>query len=150
MKNITFIALMVLCFLTLVPSVASATNQTDARSAIASAQNVLINCYNAAKASEAAGANITGLQVSLNAAGASLSNAELAYSNGDYNSAVNYANQCQSILSNFVPEANTLKASGEQLQMQSLVIFAGSIAGVLIIVGAGYVVWLKIKENCRN
>jgi cobalamin biosynthesis Mg chelatase CobN len=145
-----FMALLVLCFLISFPSVASAATQTDAGSAIASAQKLLLNCYNAAKASEAAGANITVLEVSLNDAGRSLSNAELAYSNGDYNSAVNYANQCQSALSNFVPKANALKASGEQQRSQGLVIFVGSIVGALAVVGAGYVVWLQVKKKYTN
>lgn len=150
LKSIQFVTLLVLCFLILVPSVASAATQTDAASAIASSQSMFVNCYNAAKAAEAAGANITALQVVLNAAGGSLSKAELAYSNGDYNSAVNYANQCQSALSNFVPEANALKASGEQQQSHSLVIFVGSIVGSLVVVGAGYVVWLRLKKKYTN
>jgi hypothetical protein len=143
-------ALLVLCFLISLPSVASTVTLTDATSAIASAQNLLVNCYTTAKAAEDAGANITGLQVVLNAAGGSLSNAELAYSNGDYTSAINYANQCQNSLSNFVPEANALKLSGEHQQSQSLVIFIGSIVGALIVVGAGYVVWLRLKKKYTN
>lgn len=147
LKSIQFVTLLVLCFLILVPSVASAATQTDAASAIASSQTLLVNCYNAAKAAEAAGANITVLQVALNDAGGSLSNAELAYSNGDYSSAVNYANQAQSALSNFISEANALKASGEHQQSQGLVIFVGSIVGALVVVGAGYVVWLRLKKK---
>ena len=143
-------SLLVLCFLISVPSVASAMTQTDAASAIASSQNLLVNCYNVAKDAEGAGANITVLQVALNDAGKSLSNAELAYSNGDYNSAVNYANQCQSALSNFVPEANALEASGEQQQSLSLFIFVGSIVGTLFVVGDGYVVWLLLKKKYTN
>ncbi len=138
---------MVLCFLISFSSVASAATQTSAESAISSAQNLLINCYNAAKASEAAGANITMLTVSLNNAGTSFSNAQLAYSSGDYTSAVNYANQCQSALSNFIPEANALKTSGEQQQSQGLIIFAGSIVGAFAVVAGGYVVWLQLKKK---
>jgi hypothetical protein len=144
------VTLLVLCFLVLFPSVASAATQIDAGSAIASSQNLLANCYYAAKGAEAAGANITALQVVLNTGGASLSNAELAYSNGDYNLAANYANQCQSELSNFVSEANALKASGEQQQSYSLLIFVGSIVGALVVVGAGYVVWLLLKKKYTN
>ena len=150
LKSIRFVALLVLCFLVLVPSVVSAATQTDAALALASSQSLLVNCYNAAKAAEARGANITVLQVALNAAGGSLSNAELAYSNGDYNSAINYAYQAQSALSNFVSEANALKASGGHQQSQGLVIFVGSIVGAFVVVGAGYVVWLRLKKKYTN
>ncbi len=155
LKSFQFATLLLLCFLILVPTVASAfaaptASQTDAASAVASAQNLLFNCYNAAKAAGGTGANVTVLQVALNDAGGSLSNAELAYSNGDYNSAVNYANQCQSALSNFVSEANALKASGEQQQSQSLVIFVGSIVDALLAVVAGYVIWLLLKKKYTN
>lgn len=56
-------------------------NQADAETAISSAQATLLNCYNAAKQAEAAGANITVLVDALNEAGALLSQAELAYDN---------------------------------------------------------------------
>jgi hypothetical protein len=144
------VALLVLCFLIIVPSFASAATQADAGSAISSAQNLLVKCYNEAKAVEADGANIAVLQFALNAAGGSLSNAELAYSNGDYNSAVNYANQAQSSLSNFVFEANALKAGGEQQHSQSSIIFVGSIVWAFVVAGAGYLVWLRLKKKYTN
>lgn len=149
-KGITFAALLVLCLLASFSSVAMGSTQTDARTAVDSAQNTMLNCYKAAQAAESTGANITALEVSLNNAGKSLSNAELAYSNGNYDSAVNYAGQCQSTLSNFLSEANAVKASGEQQQSQKSIILVGSIVGALVVVGAGYGVWLQLKKKYAN
>jgi hypothetical protein len=140
-------ALLVLCFLILVPSVVSAATQPSAASAVASAQSLLVSCYNAAKAAEAAGANITVLQTALDSAGESLSNAQLAYSNGDYGASVNYAGQCQSALSGFVTKADALRASGEQQQGQDMAVFVGSVVGALVVVGAGWVVWVQLKKK---
>jgi hypothetical protein len=142
--------LLTLCFLVSVPSFASAVTQTDAMYAITSAQNRIIYCYNAAKIAEASGANITLLQISLNDAGKSLSSAELAYSNGDYNSTINFANQCQNALLNLVSNANALTTKGEQQQNENLAIFVGSIVGSFAVMGAGYVVWLRIKKKYTN
>ena len=136
-----------LCFLFFVPLVTSEVTQTAAESAISSAQDQIINCYNSAKIAEGAGANITILQFALNKAGQSLSNAELAYSNGDYTSAINYANQCQSALINFVSDSNALKEKGVQQQNENLAVFVGSIAGSFAVAVAGYIVWLRIKKK---
>jgi hypothetical protein len=50
-------------------------SQSDAAIAISSAQHKIVNCYGAARAAEAAGANITSLAGTLNEAGALLSRA---------------------------------------------------------------------------
>lgn len=146
----TFAAFLVLCLLASFSSVAMGSTQADAGSAVDSAQNTITNCYKAAETAESTGANITSLEVSLNNAGKSLSNAELAYSNGNYDSAVNYAGQCQSTLSNFLSEANAIKASGEQQRSQSSIILVVSIVGSLAVVGAGYGLWLQLKKKYTN
>ena len=98
--------------------------QTGDSGAISSAQNTLNTCYEAAKGAEAAGANITSLQDTLNTAGALLSKAELANSQNDFASANSYAQQAQSTLANFVSEANSLKDTASQQTQMSFLIWS--------------------------
>ncbi len=131
----------------ILPPVVSAT-QTDADAAISSAKNLLLSCYNAAREAESAGANITVLQNTLDTAGTMLSRAELAYSNSDYDAAVNYANQCTNSLNHFTAEANDLAATGTQQRNQVfLITVVGPIAGTFALVGAGFAVWFLLKKK---
>ena len=88
--------------------------QTMGLSSISAAQSKLVQCYDAARAAEAAGANISQLTLRLNSAGLLLSQAELAYSNADFGSAQSLASQSQSELANFVSDAKSLQASAAQ------------------------------------
>ena len=92
------------------PSIALA-QQNDA---ISVAQSKLVQCYNAAKAAESAGANISQLTIKLNNAGLLLSRSQLAYSIGDFGSVSNLAVQSQNELASFVSDANALQASAAQ------------------------------------
>jgi hypothetical protein len=122
--------------------------QTGASGAISSAQNMLNTCYEAAKEAEAAGANITALQDTLNTAGLLLSKAELAISQSDFASANSYAQQAQSTLSNFVSEANSLKdTASQQVQMSFLINVVGSIAGTFAVIGGSIALWIFLKKG---
>jgi hypothetical protein len=122
--------------------------QTGDSGAISSAQNTLNTCYEAAKGAEAAGANITSLQDTLNTAGALLSKAELANSQNDFASANSYAQQAQSVLANFVSEANSLKdTASQQAQMSFLINVVGSIAGTFAVIGGSIAVWIYLKKK---
>ncbi len=123
-------------------------SQTDAAAAISSAKNTIVNCYNAAKQAEAAGANITVLTDTLNKAGSLLSQAELAYATNDFDAALNLAIQSQTTLNNFVAEANALQETATQQQNQSFLInVVGSIAGTFAVIVAGLVAWLFLKRK---
>jgi uncharacterized membrane protein YoaK (UPF0700 family) len=136
-----------LMFVVLLSSTVSA-NQSDAATAISSAQNTMVICYDAAKAAEAAGANITSLTNTLNEAGSLLSQAQLAYSQGDFDAAANYAVQTQNKLNGFISQADSLKQAAAQRESRDyLVNFVGSIVGAAAVVAAGFVVWFFLKRR---
>jgi hypothetical protein len=136
-----------LLFVALLSSTVSA-NQSDAATAISSAQNTIVNCYDAAKAAEAAGANITGLAGTLNEAGLLLSQAQLAYSQSDFDAAANYAAQSQNKLNGFISQADSLRQAALQRESWDfLVNFVGSIVGAFAVVAAGFAVWFFLKRR---
>ena len=145
--SVAVLLLTVLCTSVLcLPSVVFA-QQSDAASAISSAQSNLVQCFDAARAAESAGANISSLTSTLNIAGSLLSEAQLAYSQGDFASASSLAAQSQSSLDGFLSDASGLKSAavaGSNLQM---LVFAGSIVGTFAVIGGGFGVWVLLKRR---
>jgi len=130
-----------------IPPVAFA-EQSGADSAIASAKQQIITCYDAAKAAEAAGANITSLTSILNDAGTLLSQSELAYSKSDFSNAASLAVQSSQSLASFVSEANTMRdAAAQQRTTEFLVNVVGSITGAIAVIVAGFVVWRFLRKR---
>jgi hypothetical protein len=125
-------------------------DQLSASATLSSARSNLLDCYNAAKDAEAAGANVTSLTNVLNEAGASLSNAELAYSKGDFDNAVNLASQSQAKLANFIPNANDLKASGVDHANPEFLVFIGSVVGTFVVIGVGFLMWFVLRRRGKN
>lgn len=122
--------------------------QNGYSSGISEAQGMLVNCFNAARAAEAAGANISALTNTLNVAGALLSNAQYAYSVGNFSGAQSLAAECTSKLSGFVGEANSLQVSATQNRNTSfLVNVVGSIVATMIVLVGSAVVWLSLKRK---
>lgn len=121
--------------------------QNGASTVISSAQTTLVQCFDAAKAAELAGANITSLTTALNSAGLQLSNAELAQSSGNVGLASSLASQSQSSLSGFLSSAAALKSSGEASTSQQTLIFVASIVGTFVVIGAGAAVWVLLKRK---
>ena len=122
--------------------------QNDAASAISAAQSKLVSCFDAARSAEAAGANISQLTHTLNIAGSLLSNAELAYSKGDFGAAQSLAAQSQNQLSDFISTANSLHNSASQSQTVSfLVNIVGSIGGTIAVFVGSFVVWRFLKHR---
>jgi hypothetical protein len=116
--------------------------------AVSAAQNKLVQCYDATRAAEAAGANVSQLTSQLNSAGLLLSRAELANSTGDFGSANSLAAQCQSELANFVSDANTLQVSAERSRtLGFLVNVVGSVAGTIAVLVGSFVVWVLLKRR---
>ena len=126
-------------------------DQGSAQTAISSTQNSLQNCYQAAEQAETAGANITSLMVTFNDAAGLLSQAQLAYSSGDYNAAYNYAVQSQTSLNGFTAQTTTLKDSAVNQGSFNFVVIILSIAGsiAIVCVGIGAYVYLNRKDR-RN
>jgi hypothetical protein len=122
--------------------------RSDADSAIASAKQQLVICYKAAKAAEAAGANITSSTSLLNEAGALLSESELAYSKNDFATAQNLAVQSSQSLTIFVSQANALQASAaQQRSFDFWINVVGSIIGAIGAIVAGLIVFRYVGKR---
>jgi hypothetical protein len=149
MKKIGFgiFVLAVLCGTLLISSVSA---QGSGDNAINSAKDTIKNCYNAVSQAEAAGANVDDLMTKLNDAASSLSAAELAYANGDYNTADNAASQCQSKLSDFIPQANALTASAQAATTQNLLFTVFLSIFSVAVFGAGLMAWVVLSRRERR
>jgi hypothetical protein len=133
--------------------VAGAT-EGEARSAINSAQQQLITCYQAFADADKAGASnanateLMRLQNVLNNASVFLSKADLAFQNGNYTGAGNYASLCQQGLTGFVDAANSLKQSAENhAYWDFMVNVVGSSVGAVAVIVAGFLVWVFLKRK---
>lgn len=125
--------------------------QTDADAAISSAKEQIVICYQAARDAEQAGANITSLTAILDHAGSLFSQAELAYSINDFETARGLAAQSQETLANFVSDANALKESGIQQRNQDFMInIVASTAGTFAVLGAGAATWLFLIKKHKQ
>jgi hypothetical protein len=149
-KTPIILFIILLLFVTVVAAPACSA-QTGAVTAISSAKNTLLTCYNAAKEAEAAGVNITVLTATLNEAGLLLSQAEAAYAASDFDAAFNLATQSQNRLSNLVGEANALKETATQQRDQDfLVNVVGSVIGTFAVIVAGSLAWLFLKRKYKT
>jgi hypothetical protein len=144
--TLLLVAMFVVFSLSALPSIVLA-QQSGAATSISTAQSQIQSCYNAAKEADAAGANITSLTNTLNSAGALLSQAELAYSTGNFDQALNLATQSKSKLNNFIPQANALRTAAIQHENQESWIVAASIAGTFAVIAAGVVFWFTLKRK---
>jgi hypothetical protein len=126
-------------------------DQVEVADAISRARSQLVNCYNVARKAETVVANITTLTGTLNKAGLFLSQAEFAFSNGDFTGAQDYAVQSQGKLADFVTEANAfLIDAASQRNQDFLIDVLGSAGGtVAVLVGsAGF--WSFLKKKHKN
>jgi len=122
--------------------------QESTSSAISAAQSKLLQCYDAAKAAESSGANISQLTLRLNSAGLLLSQAELAYSDSDFASAQSLSSKSQSELTSFLSDAHSLQASAAQSRMfDFLRNVVASVVGVILAIVVSVVVWIRLKKK---
>jgi len=143
-----FSALFLLVFIGCFPSFVHA-DQSSASSELASANNNLVQCLNAAKAAEQAGANITALTGTLDEAGSTYSQAELAYSVGNFPDAYTLALHSQNELSNFISTANSLQNAALQKQNTDFLLnFVGPIIGAVAVIVGSVAIWISL--NRRN
>ena len=128
-----------------------AAQQSKSSQAISATQSRLVSCFNAAQAAEAAGANISRLTNTLNDAGVLLSNAQHAYSIGDFDNAQRLAVESQNLLSGFVSEAISLKVDAAQdRNMEFLVNVVGSVVGTILVLVGSIIIWRLIKKKYTN
>ena len=150
-RGVFFLLCLLLAFsLGFLPSVAWA-DQGGAANAISSARSQLLSCYEAVWDAEAAGANITSLTGTLNEAGLLLSQAEFAFSNGDFGAAQDYALQSQGKLSNLVSVANSLLNAAEAQRNQDfLVNVVGSTGGTVAVLVGSLGLWSFLKKRSKS
>jgi flagellar basal body-associated protein FliL len=148
LKIIFYITMLFLLSASLFISPALCSSQDEAESAIKSAENAVLDCYKAVFKAEKAGANVSSLLRVLNEAGWLLSKARVAYNNGDFQSAYEYAAKCTQKLDGRVDEANRLKLEAENARrMDFLVNYVGSSVGAVAIVVGGYAFWVFLKKR---
>jgi hypothetical protein len=126
-------------------------DQGGAANAISSAMSQLVSCYDAVRGAEAVGANVTSLTGALNEAGLLLSQAEFAFSNGDFGAAQDFAVQSQGKVANVVSEANALLISAEAQQNQDFLInVVGSTGGTVAVLVGSWGLWSFLKKRSKN
>jgi hypothetical protein len=124
-------------------------DQAGANGAIASAQTALKGCYDSVKQAEAEGANVSSLMVTINNGAGLLSQAQLAFAGGDFDSAFSYASQSQSIFNGVVSQANALRDSALQQNSQKFLVTMVPlfISAAVLAAGIGVYVFLGRKER---
>jgi hypothetical protein len=112
------------------------------------AQSQIVQCYEVSNAAESAGANISQLTLKLNAAGLLLSDAQLAYSNHNFELAANLARQSQNELAGLISEANALQSAASHSQtFDFLLNVVGSILGTIAVIAGSFAVWFFLKRK---
>ena len=145
---VLFLALFLLVAAVCLPSLVHADTQSSASTQLASTKGELVECYNAARAAEAAGANISSFTVKLNAAGSLFSQAELDYSSGNFSGAYTLALQSQNELGNFIAAASSLQNSASQKQSTDFLLnFVVPIVGVFAVADVSVIVWVLLKRR---
>ena len=127
---------------------AFAEDMPGAESSLNSAHGTIIECYRAAVAAEAAGANVTELLDRLNEAGRVYFKAALAYKNGDYGVAAELADESRAMLENFIDEADVLRVEAEERgRWDFWVNFVGSALGSVLVIVAAIGIWKLLKRK---
>jgi len=120
----------------------------EARAAVDGVQAQIITCYGAVAEVEGAGGNVTGLAGVLNEAGALLSQAKVAFENGEFDVAVEFSSNCTDRLAGFTDKAVTLRDSAAlERSLDFMVNIVGSVAGTVAVIFAGWVLWVYLKRK---
>jgi len=123
-------------------------SETDARSAVAEASQRVNTCYSAAADAAKAGANVTGLLVTLDDAGGLLSKAELALAKGEFDSASTLAHLSEERLVGFEEAAVGLRDSAVRAGFLDFALsVVGSAVGSIVVVLVGVTVWFYLKRR---
>lgn len=131
--------------------VCRADSEGDTQSAIASAQQEVLACYNSAADTAKAGANVTSLLSTLDVAGDLLSKADLAFENGDYNSSQALALQSQQELQGFQTQASSLKQTATRAAFMDFAVnIVGSLFGAFLVVLCAVIAWFVFKKRLKQ
>ena len=148
MKRVFVLVVVCVLVFSCLAMVCRADDQSDASAAVASAQQRIVVCYNLAADAAKAGANVSGLLTNLTLAGNLLSNATLAFANGDYNNSDALAVQGEQVLVGFEGQAAVLKTAGERdAYVNFWFDIVGSSVGAVAVVVCAFVVWYVLKKK---
>ena len=120
----------------------------DAAASVADADVAVRRAFDAALDAERAGANVSGLLVRLNDAGAVLGEAEVALKNGNLSDAADKAGTCISMAQSVVSDAGALRTwalDGARTWFWTYLAFSVVGIGVFVVVLA--VVWRRFKRG---
>jgi len=149
-RTMKIVALLLLLTLPLAGFVAVGycSSEADARAAVAQASQRVNACYSVAANAAKAGANVSGLLVTLDDAGLVLSGAELALGRGEFDSASTMAHLCEEKLVGFEDGAVSLKDSAVRVGFLDFAFgIVGSAVGSVLVVVVGVVVWFYLKRR---
>jgi hypothetical protein len=122
--------------------------QDAAGSALSSAKQQLVTCYLAAREAEAAGADVSTLTIELEGAGELFSRAELAYSAGDFEAAIDLASQSSLALNGFLQNADLVRFQAiRQANLDFWFSLVTTIVGSLVVIIGGFLVWWRLKKR---
>jgi hypothetical protein len=122
--------------------------QDAAGSALSSAKQQLVTCYLAAGEAEAAGADVSTLTIELEGAGELFSRAELAYSAGDFEAAIDLASQSSLALNGFLQNADLVRFQAiRQANLDFWFSLVTTIVGSLVVIIGGFLVWWRLKKR---
>ena len=149
-RTLKIVALFLLLVLPLVGFVVVGycSSMVDARAAVAQASLRVTVCYSVAADAAKAGANVTGLLVTLDEAGGLLSRAELALGTGEFDSASTLAHLCEERLVGLEDAAVGLRDSAVRAGFLDFAFgVVGSAVGSVLVVVVGVVVWFWLKRR---
>lgn len=153
MLNKLFVTLSLLCLLNVLTvsgaiSSVMAADASEAEIQIELARAEVILSYEATARAEAAGANVSALLEALNQAGLFLSEAELAYAQERYDTALGSADQSISKLDGISDEAARLEAVAlDARAMDFMVNVVGSVLATVCVVAGSFVLWQLLKKR---
>jgi hypothetical protein len=125
-----------------------ASSQLDTSSAIEVAKIQFINAYRSVQQAEQTGANVTDLTAMLNDVGLLLSEADQAYSIGDFDASHSLAVQCQGLLVDFANKVDVLKEAATQQSANDFWLkIVYPIFGSLAVIVAGFAIWYGLKKK---
>jgi CHASE3 domain sensor protein len=123
--------------------------QTDqTASKLQAANNAVEQAFNAVLDAEKAGANVTALLSRLNLATGLLSQAEMAYRNGNLTAAASYADSVVPIASEVQTDAVNAKKEASNAYQNALWLTIGlSVIGAVIFILALFMIWKRLKRG---
>jgi len=150
MKFYARLALLSIAFILVFTSFAGShvlgATESEALDAVVEAEETIVYFYGAVAEADRAGANVSVLMATLGEAGEFLSKAEFSYGRGDFDSAVDFANQSQSVLYGLVEEAEVLTENVIKENYLDFLVAVGSAIGAVSIICGGFAAWFFLKK----